>query len=530
MAVIINNIRQSIEQPKEAALAKGEKLIKRFGAKIKEIHIGKVSLDARKKNEMSFVYSLVAEIEGDSESFVKGANHPDIRVLNTELSEFVLGDKALNAPPVVVGFGPSGIFAALTLAKHGYNPIVIERGGDMSRRVSAVEGFWNNAILDLDSNVQFGEGGAGTFSDGKLTTRVKDKNLPFVLNELVKHGAPKGILFDAKPHVGTDMLRGIVVSIREEIISLGGKVIFESKLEDICIENGGLSKIKYSGEWQEVSAVILGIGHSARDTFYMLKEKGVAVESKPFSVGVRAEHLQSEIDKGLYGDMANHPLLKRGEYQLSHREGKRAVYTFCMCPGGVVVPSASESESVVVNGMSYHARDGVNANSAIAVSVDSTDFGNDWDAGIVFQRKLEKAAFNSKNPYKAPIQTLNKFLAGKGGADIRRVSPSYCIGSYESDFSGIFPEKITEMLKMGFNKFDRKLNGFAAADTVLTGVETRTSSPIRIVRNEKMQSVNTEGLYPTGEGAGYAGGIMSAALDGIKAASAVMNIYKPYDL
>ncbi len=529
MSILINNIKTSVEDSAQIAIEKGLKLLGLSSSQVKSIEVSKVSLDARKKQDMKLVYSLVASIEGDEKVLVESLGDNNIRYLEDLTPEFKLGDKPMSHPPVVVGFGPCGIFAALTLAKQGYNPIVIERGAAMADRVKAVEGFWKKGMLDTKSNVQFGEGGAGTFSDGKLTTRVKDVHNSFVLQELVKHGAPEEILHKGKPHIGTDKLRGVVASIRQEIISLGGKVVFDTQLEDIKIEDGKVTSIKFADSWQPVEVVILAIGHSARDTFYMLNESGVNMTSKPFSVGVRIEQLQSSINKGLYGEMAESPLLPIGEYQLSHRQGEKCVYTFCMCPGGVVVPSASEENTVVVNGMSYHARDGANSNCALAVSVDQKDFGTQWDDGIKFQRKLEKLAFNPNYPYKAPMQSVGNFLKGKPGVTKGRITPTYSIGGYDGDFNKIFPKDIVDMMKVGLNKFQRNLNGFADEDCILTGVETRTSSPVRIPRDESLQSTNAKGLYPAGEGAGYAGGIMSGALDGIKCAVAIMNIYKPFE-
>ncbi|MBQ7816900.1 MAG: hypothetical protein IJ339_06070, partial [Oscillospiraceae bacterium] len=422
--------------------------------------------------------------------------------------------------------GPAGMFAGLYLARAGACPVIFERGAKVEERTAAVENYWQGGVLNEKANVQFGEGGAGTFSDGKLTTRINDPRCDFIIAEFEKHGAPKEILSKAKPHIGTDMLRKVVKNIREEIISLGGEIHFLSKIDDIGIKNGRIVSVSAEGTAFSAENVIIAAGHSARDTFAMLKEKGVLMEAKPFSVGVRIESLQADIDKGLYHSLAGHKALPKGEYQLSHNTKGRGVYTFCMCPGGNVVAAASEEDTVVVNGMSLHARDGKNANSAVVVSVTPQDFGGDFTKAIEFQRQLERKAFEmGGRNYKAPAQTVGNFLQNKAGLALGKVTPTYPIGVTECNMADLFPAEITNELKNALPAMNRKLNGFATEDSVITGVETRTSSPVRILRGENYQS-NIKGVYPCGEGAGYAGGIMSAAVDGVRIAQQICSEYK----
>ncbi|WP_312643723.1 FAD-dependent protein [Hydrogenoanaerobacterium sp.] len=528
--IVITGIRTEIAQGTQAAI---ERAIAELGIKqsnVKNSYIIKASVDARRRTNMSMVYSVGLELTCDEEEAVKKANKPSITLRSTEQTPLVFGSQKLNSRPVIAGFGPAGMFAGLLLAQNGYRPIILERGGDVDTRVQAVEGFWQGKGLDTATNVQFGEGGAGTFSDGKLITRINDPHCNYILREFVRFGAPQEILYKAKPHIGTDLLRGIVKAIRQEIISLGGEIRFCSQLEDFIISENKVQSVAAGGESLPSQVLVLAVGHSARDTFELLQNKQLALEVKPFSVGVRIEHLQSEIDKGLFGEFAGHSALGKGEYQLSHRRGERAVYTFCMCPGGTVVPSASEENSVVVNGMSEYARDKANANSALVVSVDSRDFGDNPMDAIRFQQRLERAAFTAGgSSYKAPAQTVGDFLKGRTGLNLGRVQPSYSIGTKASNMLDLFPQQITDMMRLGLLVFDSKIKGFAAHDAVLTGVETRTSSPVRILRNENGESISIGGLYPCGEGAGYAGGIMSAAVDGLKIAESIIQKYAPLE-
>jgi uncharacterized FAD-dependent dehydrogenase len=528
LAVIVTNIRAGLERSEDDVIEKALSHVKKTRNDLKNAYIIKVSVDARHKNNLCLVYSVGLEFSCDEEKIVAEAKDKSVTLHKKTVYEPPIGTKKLENRPVIVGFGPAGMFAGLLLAEKGYRPIIAERGEAVEQRIGAVEKFFKTGVLDTHSNVQFGEGGAGTFSDGKLTTRIGDPRCEMIIDEFVKFGAPQSIKRLAKPHIGTDNLRMVVKNIRNRIISLGGEIHFNTTLTGIGIKNGKVKSVFLNGEEVPAQAVILAIGHSARDTFSTLLETGVVLVPKPFSVGVRVEHLQSEIDKALYGKLAGHPALPHGAYALSYREGGRAVYTFCMCPGGSVVAAASEEGSVVTNGMSYYKRDGKNANSALVVSVSPQDFGSHPLDGVKFQRQLEAAAFDrgGKN-YFAPCQTVGDFLNGTNGFHPGRVVPSYPIGVCACDIGGLFPNYITAMLKKGLLVFDKKLSGFAAGDTVMTGVETRTSSPVRIERGGSFEAVGINGLYPAGEGAGYAGGIMSAAADGLRVAEAIMSEYAP---
>lgn len=528
--IVVSNIITSLNDDENVIFEKVNKIINLSKKDVIDTFIIKSSIDARHRKMPQFVSSVGIVTNKNEKKFVENLNNKNISYRDTEikLPSFEFGKEKIINRPIVIGFGPAGMFAGLILAQNGYKPIIFERGNDVDNRVKDVEEFWKIGKLNVKSNVQFGEGGAGTFSDGKLTTRINDPLCEFVLRELVKFGAPKEIIQKSKPHIGTDNLRNVVKNIKTEIIRLGGEVHNFSQLTDIQFDsNNRIKQIKINNSPIPCSALILAIGHSARDTFEMLIEKSIAIEVKPFSIGVRIEHLQSEIDKGLYGKYSNHPLLPKGEYQLSLRDDGRAVYTFCMCPGGLVVPSSSENETVVTNGMSEFARNRDNANSALVVSVSQADFGNSPQKAIDFQRKYEKLAFNygGKN-YSAPAQTVGCFLNSKTGLELNRISPSYSLGVKACDFNEIFPNEISDMLRNGLVNFNKKISGFAADDAVLTGIETRTSSPIRILRDDSCQSISIKGLYPCGEGAGYAGGIMSAAVDGIRCAIELMKKYK----
>ncbi|MGL4372677.1 MAG: NAD(P)/FAD-dependent oxidoreductase, partial [Turicibacter sp.] len=422
-------------------------------------------------------------------------------------------------------------FSALILAEMGYNPIVFERGGSVEDRVKSVQDFWKDGILDPNSNVQFGEGGAGTFSDGKLTTRVKDLRGRKVLEALVEAGAPEDILYTAHPHIGTDLLREVVKNIREKIISLGGEIHFNTTVTDFMIEEGQIKGIKIKGgDTIETEHVIIAIGHSARDSFYKLHERGVTFSQKAFAVGARIEHPQAIVNKAQYKEFANHPKLGAADYRFAHTASNgRGVYTFCMCPGGTVVPSSSEKGRLVTNGMSENARKEANANSGLLVQIYPSDFESDHPlAGIEFQRRLEEKAFGlGGSDYTAPAQLVGDFMKGQASKTLGTVKPSYARGVKLTNLNKLLPDYVITAMQEGIKIFDNKMRGFGMKDAILTGVETRSSSPVRMDRDsDTCQSVDVKGVYPAGEGAGYAGGIVSAGIDGIKCAEAIIRQYK----
>ncbi len=528
MSVIISSIKTSINSSEDEIISAA---LKKLGINRSDVDVAgvyKTSLDARDNSNIKLVSSVWLEATEEIETNLceRFDNCSKVNIQDFEPEGF--GQVKPDGRIVIIGFGPAGMFAALTLAEYGYRPLVIERGDCVDNRIKKVNDFWNNGILDTESNVQFGEGGAGTFSDGKLTTRIKDPLCRHILKKFVEFGAPEEICTKAKPHIGTDKLRDIVRAIRERIVELGGEIRFNSTVKDIIILNGKIKAvILNNNEEINTSAAIMAIGHSARDTFEMLLNKGIMLEAKPFSVGARIEHLQEDVNKSLYGKQYDNPILPKGEYQLSLRKGERAVYTFCMCPGGFVVPAQSEGNSVVTNGMSEYSRNGKNANSALAVSVSPEDFGKNPLDGVEFARKIEKRAFalSGKN-YSAPATTAAKLLTGSGNIKESAIIPSYSLGVTECDFDELFPEFVTRMLQLGLYDFSKKMKCFGDKNAVLTAPETRTSSPVRILRGEDIQSVSVKGLYPCGEGAGYAGGIMSAAVDGVKAAEKIIGLYK----
>lgn len=523
MAVIISQVKTAVTADNDEIIRTALKKAGISANSIVRAGVHKTSLDARNNSRIILVSSVWAELERAADEEHLCEKFPFCSAVKQQkLLPDIKG--SADKKVVIAGFGPAGMFAGLVLAEYGYSPVIIERGGDVDERTSAVENFWNNAVLDASTNVQFGEGGAGTFSDGKLTTRINDPLCRYVLEKFAEFGAPEEILTKAKPHIGTDKLRIVIKAIRERIIQLGGTVRFHTVLADFTEEKGKIKSVTLgNGEIIPCDALVLAIGHSARDTFEMLYNKKIFLESKPFSVGARIEHTQEAVNRSLYGKYWNSPNLPKGEYQLSHRQGERAVYTFCMCPGGTVVPASSEPEAVVTNGMSVFARDGVNANSALVVSVSAEDFGNDPLDGVKFVREIEKKAYSlAGRNYKAPASTVGSFLDGKGGLEGAAVIPTYNIGVTECSLYELFPEQVTDMLKTGIEKFSHKMKCFGDRGAVLTAPETRTSSPVRITRNESMMSVSLKGLYPCGEGAGYAGGIMSAAVDGVKCALKIL--------
>jgi uncharacterized protein len=485
------------------------------------------SIDARRKNHIVAVYTIDVGIENESE-LLSGFSQ-DIRISAAPCMNYQLPTIGnIHGPnPVVVGSGPCGLFVALILAQLGLKPVLIEKGKEVSSRVKDVRNFWHKGQLNPESNVQFGEGGAGTFSDGKLTTQIKDKHNRSrkVLEEFVRAGAPEEILYQAKPHIGTDNLVKIVKNLRNTIISSGGQVRFETKLTGIKIKDGKVVGATVDdSETIETGTIVLALGHSARDTFEMLYRLGIPMEAKPFSIGVRIEHPQSLIDKAQYGKSASHRLLGPAEYKLAHHcENGRSAYTFCMCPGGEVIASSSEFGGIVTNGMSRYSRNHFNANSALLIGVAPRDFGGTSPlAGIEFQRKWERKAFETGgNNYFAPVQLVGDFCSGRPSNSLGKVCPSYTPGITLCNLAECLPEFVVETLRLAIPQMDKKLKGFARNDAVMTAVESRSSSPIRIVRDETLQSTAVKGLYPAGEGAGYAGGIISTAVDGIKIAEAI---------
>ncbi|AQQ70079.1 squalene-associated FAD-dependent desaturase [Limihaloglobus sulfuriphilus] len=487
------------------------------------------AIDARRKHRITAVYAVDADVVNESEvlSRFAGDNHikpsPNSRYIISPSSKYS------GVRPVVVGSGPSGMFAALILAQQGWRPVLIERGKRVGARIRDVRRFWRGGELDPESNVQFGEGGAGTFSDGKLTTQIKDRQNRSrkVLEEFVNAGAGPEILYQAKPHIGTENLVKIVRNIRKTIISLGGDVMFEKKLTGIEVKDGRVSSAIINGsEKIDTGIIVLAPGHSARDTFEMLAALGIPIEAKPFSIGVRIEHPQSLIDSSQYGVYASSPGLGRAEYKLvAHCGNGRSAYSFCMCPGGEVISSCSEPGCLVTNGMSYFLRNRHNANSALLVGVAPADFaGSGPLAGVEFQRKWERRAFElGGSNYFAPVQLVGDFLGKRASVSMGSVLPSYTPGVTPCSLDDCLPDFVTRTLRMALPLMDQKLKGFAMPEAVMTALESRSSSPIRIVRNDLLQSPALAGLYPAGEGAGYAGGIMSAAIDGIKIAEAVIN-------
>lgn len=490
-----------------------------------EIIILKKSLDARKKSDLHYVMTVAAEVK--NEQFVLKKCRSAEKY--TPFSPLTVPKASLSSRPVVAGFGPAGIFAALTLAKAGARPIVLERGQDADSRKKKTDLFWKSGILDEECNVQFGEGGAGAFSDGKLNTGTHSPLIEQVLRELAECGAPKEILYQAKPHIGTDKLIITVKNIREKIKSLGGEVIFGARLCDFEAKNGRICSCSYIKDGEkhdlETSALVLAAGHSARDVFRLLLDKGIETEKKAFSVGMRIEHLQTDLNRSMYGDNAPFDLLPPADYKLAvHLENGRGVYTFCMCPGGNVVASASEKETIVTNGMSYYSRSGENANSAVLVGITPEDFGGDSPlAGAELQSRIEKAAFiKAGADYSAPCTTAGKLLGNTSYFELGKVRPTYLPGVSYADPREYLPEYAVEAIKTALPMFAKKIACFSDNEAVLIGPETRSSSPVRITRGDDLQSVSLKGLYPCGEGAGYAGGIVSSAVDGIRCGMGIL--------
>ena len=502
MELLIKNIKLPFDADFEDSI---DGILRKLGISgITYRRIFKKSVDARKKPDIFFVYTVLCE----ASQYPK--NNTDIEEYRADsFPEDIVPLREKGTSPVVVGFGPCGMFCGLMLAKFGYNPIIIERGSEIDQRRKKVDTFFGGGKLDTECNVQFGEGGAGTFSDGKLMTRVKDPRCGYILRELVHHGAPEEILYTAKPHIGTDNLTEIVKSIRREIILLGGKVMFDTRVSDIKRSHNGYEIVISGSESIFAPAVFLAAGHSAHDIYRMLMKNGITVEPKDYSVGFRAEHLQSEVNRSLYGSACegkNSHLLPIGEYSLSYRKGDRGVYSFCMCPGGLVVPSASEENTIVTNGMSKFARDGVNANSAICISVFKSDYGDTPEGAMEFRRRLERSAFDISKDYRAPCQTAGDFLDGRATVKFGKTVPGYPMGVTGYDLGTLFPRNMTSLFREAVRKFALQFSFFSDKDAPFTGVETRTSSPCRVPRGDNYQIPDMPDFYP------------SAALDGIRCA------------
>lgn len=525
----VNQVKLPVSHSEADLRKKTAKMMGVSADQIQSVELVRQSLDARKKPDLYYLYALDVAVAGKEAAIVKRARSVNVQIRKEEAYRLPdPGIEPLRERPVIVGFGPAGMFCGLMLARAGYRPLILERGLDADSRAKAVARYWTDGTLDPECNVQFGEGGAGTFSDGKLTTGIKSPFIRQVLQELYEAGAPEEILYAAKPHIGTDRLAVVVQNIRKKIERLGGEVRLECRLENLILANGFIHGVTYSHLGQtvdmETDAVILAIGHSARDTVEMLYKNGAQIIQKPFSVGARIEHPQKLIDKAQYGAFAGHPKLGAADYKLScHGLHQRGAYTFCMCPGGTVVAAASEKGGVIVNGMSTLARDGENANSALLVGINPVDFPSEHPlAGMYYQREIEQNAFAlGGGDYRAPAQLVGDFLADRESRALGNVQPTCPTGVTLTNLRYCLPDKVRTTMQAAITEMDKRLHGFALPDAVLTAPETRSSSSVRILRDEFCQC-NLRGVYPCGEGAGYAGGIVSAAVDGIKCAHAVL--------
>ncbi len=528
----ISQLKLPYDHSPEALLLAAAKELRVPSEAIRSYRVVKRSIDARKKDNILFIYTLDVETDKEERTVKRSGSRKAGIAADRSYIFPASGSERLSAPPLIVGSGPAGLFCGLMLAQAGYGPVILERGARVDRRRRVVEDFWRNGILDPRTNVQFGEGGAGTFSDGKLNTVLRDPagRGKKVLDVFVEHGADPSILWDARPHIGTDVLAEVVKNIRNHIIALGGRVMFETQMTGLTVENGRVTGIRAeSAEGEKLGiparAVVLAIGHSARDTFSMLHGQGVPMEPKPFAVGLRIQHPQKMIDESQYG--RTDALLGPASYKLTHQTAEgRGVYSFCMCPGGYVVDASSEEGFLAVNGMSNHGRDGKCANSALIVTVTPADFGESGPlAGIGFQRRLEEKAFLYGNG-RIPVQLFGDFRAGRRSLQFGDVEPQFMGRTEFADLREVLPRTLSEAISEGILEFEKKIHGFSRYDAILAGVESRTSSPVRILRGDDYES-GIRGLFPCGEGAGYAGGITSAAMDGIKVAEEIAARYRP---
>ncbi len=521
MKLILNNIKMPIECLNEEVFKTAGAILDSYNIEYGEINLCRKSLDARRKNNIHYACAVTVDTALTKEEIL-ALNISDIRPFEEIYPS--IGERVKDKKVIIAGTGPCGIFAAYILAKAGLCPTIVERGADVERRTAEAERFWNGGRLNPNTNVQFGEGGAGTFSDGKLTTRIGDPLQRVVLETFVKFGAPEDILYKAKPHIGTDKLKTVVKNMRLEIERLGGRVEFNSLLSDIQIKDGRVVGVTVNGQYRDCGTVIMATGHSSRDTYEMLNRKGAAMIAKAFAAGVRIEHRQEFINQMQYGKEYKNPLLPPADYRMTYNGARRSCYSFCMCPGGTVVNASSEEGGLVVNGMSEYARDKENANSALVVTVNPSDFRDESPlAGIEFQRKYERLAYELGGG-KAPVQLAGDFINKRVSTALEDVKPTFTGQTIFADMRECLPGFISETLTEGLLSFESKANGFSKGGAVLTGVEMRTSAPLRILRDENYESVNIKGLYPAGEGAGYAGGIMSAAVDGIKIAVKISNM------
>lgn len=523
--ILISNIKMPVRHTEEEVFFAATSYAKKFGIEADSFTVYKKSLDARRKSDIHFVYSVAAETQKVFTSRLPEniSVIDEVPVLDIEELKRYAVKRDNESRVVVVGSGPCGLFAAYLLSECGVNTIVIERGSDVDTRSEKVKKFWDTGVLDKNTNVQFGEGGAGTFSDGKLNTRIGDPLQRYILEVFVKHGAPEEILYQAKPHIGTDLLKNCVKNIRKSIIKNGGTVMFDTCLTDIRTKNGVLCGVELNNsDIMDCDTLILAPGHSSRDTYEMLAKHGVLLEQKPFAAGVRIEHSREFINEMQYGAECKNEFLPTADYRLAYNGADRSCYSFCMCPGGVVVNASSEPESLVVNGMSYHSRMERNSNSALVVSVRPEDFESDNPlAGVEFQRKYEKLAYSAAGG-RGVVQLSRDFMADKVSSAFDGVLPSFTGKTEFVDLRTCLPSFISDTLKDGLVFFEKRIKGFSTGGAVLTGVEMRTSAPLRIKRDTNCESVSTKGLFPAGEGAGYAGGIMSAAIDGIKVAQQII--------